>query len=101
MQSYGRAGLMEFLISMSFLSGRSRYNVVAPLPSCCWHLLCLNRSSCSPTTRLSLFFCDTAQAGCGAVITQLETLTFTHSIFHLLASRREAKLCSVTDPNTI
>ena len=46
------------------------------------------------TTRLSLVGCTA-----GAVVTQAHT--FTQSIFRSLASRREAKLCSVTGPNTI
>ena len=46
------------------------------------------------TTRLSLF-----GGTAGAVVTQAHT--FTHSIFHSLTSRREAKLCTVTGLNTI
>ena len=46
------------------------------------------------TTRLSLFDCTA-----GAVFTPAHT--FILSIFHSLALRHEAKLCSVTGPNTI
>ena len=46
------------------------------------------------TTRPGLFGCTVS-----VVVTQAHT--FTHSIFHSLASRCEAKLCSVTGPNTI
>ena len=46
------------------------------------------------TTRLSLLGCSA-----GAVVTPAHT--FTYSIFHSLSSRREAKLCLVTGPNTI
>ena len=48
------------------------------------------------TSRLSVLGCTA-----GAVVPKHTWHTFTHSIFHSLASRREAKICSVTGLNTI